>query len=130
MTSIFGMRNSGRRLGTMLCRFVLGVMVFAQVANASQSCVAPEMSPIMAFSQDKQDDHCHKGVNPNSCLQQANASDQSLDHAQTPVFATSSVAILVLPWATDCAVPGAVLTAASSPTTDPPPLIRFCSLQL
>src|SRR4051812_22138328 len=129
MTSIFGMRAS-RRLGTALCRFVLAVMVFAQVANASQSCVAPGMSPVMAFSQDQHDDHCHKGVNPNSCLQQANASDQSLDHAQTPVFAASSVAILVLLWDTDCAVAGAVLTAASSPTTDPPPLIRFCSLQL
>src|SRR3954468_13100733 len=127
MTRMVDMRGSGRRLVAVLCRFVLGVMVFAQIANASQSCVAPGMSPVMAFAHDKQDDHCHKGVNPNSCLQQANASDQSLDHAETPVFEASSIAILALLWDTDCAVAGSVLTAAKSPTTDPPPLIRFCS---
>jgi|tagenome__1003787_1003787.scaffolds.fasta_scaffold20619643_1 hypothetical protein len=125
------MRKGLRRSAITLCRLLLGIIMFAQVVDAVQACIAPGMSPVMAFVQHTHNDHCNKRPNPNSCLQQSTASDQTFDHTETPVFAASSVAILTLPWDSDCAIVGAILPVAPSPSAaDPPTAIRFCTLQL
>src|SRR3954470_3977059 len=99
------MNRSFRKSCLTLCRLLLGVMVFAQVANASLTCVVPNMSAVMAFAHSGQDDHCHKNVNPNSCLQQATAKDQSSGQAEALTFASSNVAVLVLPRQFDPVLP-------------------------
>jgi hypothetical protein len=125
------MRKGLRRSVITLCRLLLGIIVFAQVVDAVQACVVPGMSPVMAFVQHTHSDHCNKRPNPNSCLQQSTASDQASDHAETPVFTASSVAILLLPWDSGCATAGGILPVAPLPSAvDPPTTIRFCTLQL
>ena len=116
-------------LKTRVCRILLVVMVFAQITNTAQACMALEIT-VMAFSKTLHHDHCNKPVNPNSCLQQATSGDQSFSNAETPTFASVDVAVLILPSAFDAPLPS--FTDAKPPlhATDPPGLTRFCSLQL
>ena len=124
------MRSGFRHLGVALCRVLLGVMLFAQVINASHACVAPALSPAMAFAQSGDDGHCSNTINANSCLQQYTATDQSAGHAEVPVLASPDVAVLILPREAPVTVSQAVSAAVPHRATDPPPSIRFCSFQI
>ena len=122
--------NSGfRRLSVFVGRVLLGVMIFAQLVNAGQACIMPP-SPVMAFANADHSGECAKRVNPNSCLQQSIATDQSFGHAELPVLAMPDVVVLILPRALVATTPFIIATAVPHRSTDPPPSIRFCSFQL
>jgi hypothetical protein len=124
------MNSSFRRLSIALGRVLVGVMLFAQLVNAAQACVMAELSPVMAFGNTDHHSDCAKRVNPNSCLQQATATDQSFSHTELPVLGMPSVAGLTLPRAFIATTSYIVATAVPHRSTDPPPAIRFCSFQI
>lgn len=124
------MRSGFRHRCVVLCRVLLGVMLFGQVINGSHACVAPALSPAMAFAQSGDDGHCSNTINANSCLQQYTATDQSPSHADDSVLATADVAVLILPREVPATVSQAVSAAVPHRATDPPPSIRFCSFQI
>ena len=124
------MRSGFRHLCVALCRVLVGVMLFAQVINAAHACVAPALSPAMAFAHAGDDGPCSKTINANSCLQQYTATDQNLSHAEVPALAAPDVAVLTLPRESPATVVQGVAAAVPHRATDPPPSIRFCSFQL
>jgi hypothetical protein len=123
------MNNGFRRLSVAFVRMLLGVMLLAQVVNAGQACVMPP-SPVMAFANADHDSDCAKRVNPNSCLQQSIAADQSFGQAELPVLAMPDVAVLTLPREVVATASFVITTAVPHRSTDPPPSIRFCSFQI
>jgi len=123
------MNSRFRRLSVVLGRVLLGVMMFAQLVNAGEACVMPP-SPVMAFANADHDSDCAKRVNPNSCLQQSIATDQSVGHAELPVLGMPDVVVLILPHALIGTTSYIIATAVPQRSTDPPPSIRFCSFQL
>ena len=112
------------------CRVLIGALLFAQMANAAQVCIAPALSPAMAFAQTEQDSNCAKRINPNSCLQQSTATDQSFSHAELPVVGMPNVVVLTLPRALVATTSYVIAAALPHRSTDPPSSIRFCSFQL
>ena len=124
------MRSAFRHLCVALCRVLIGVMLFSQVINAATACIAPALSPAMAFAHVGDNSHCSKAINGNSCLQQYTATDQSPSHAEIPVLATPDVAVLTLPREAPATVVQGVSATVPHRATDPPPSIRFCSFQL
>jgi hypothetical protein len=112
-----------------LGRVLIGAMLFAQLVNAGQACIMP-LSPAMAFANADHGSECAKRVNPNSCLQQSIATDQSFGHAELPVLGMPDVAVLVLPRGLVATPSYVVATVVPHRSTDPPPSIRFCSFQL
>jgi hypothetical protein len=124
------MNNGFRRLSVALGRVLVGAMLFAQLVNAGQACVMPALSPVMAFADADHHSDCAKRVNPNSCLQQSTATDQSVGHAELPVLGMPNVAMLTLPRAFIATTSYIAATAVPHRSTDPPPAIRFCSFQI
>ena len=124
------MNNGFRRLSVALGRVLIGAMLFAQLVNAGQACVMPALSPVMAFANADHDSDCAKRVNPNSCLQQSTATDQSFGHAELPVLGMPDVVVLTLPRELVATTSYVVATAVPHRSTDPPLSIRFCSFQL
>ena len=123
------MNSRVRRRSVAFGRVVLGVMMFAQLVNAGQACVMPP-SPVMAFANADHDGDCAKRVNPNSCLQQSIATDQSFGQAELPVLVMPDVAVLTIPRTLVATTSYIIATAVPHRSTDPPPSIRFCSFQL
>ena len=124
------MNSRFRQLSVALGRVLIGAMLFAQMANAAQACIAPALSPAMAFAQADHDSSCAKRVNPNSCLQQSTATDQSFSQAEVPVLGMPNVVVLTLPRELVATTSYVVATALPHRSTDPPLSIRFCSFQL
>jgi hypothetical protein len=124
------MNSRFRRLSVALGRVLIGAMLFAQLVNAGQACIMPALSPVMAFANADHHSDCAKRVNPNSCLQQSIATDQSFSHAELPVLGMSNVAVLTLPPALVATPSCVVATMVPHRSTDPPGSIRFCSFQL
>ena len=123
------MNSRFRRLSVALGRVLIGAMLFAQMVNASHACVMPALSPAMAFASADHQSDCAKRVNPNSCLQQSTATDQSFSHAELPSLGMPSV-VVILPRAFIATTSNIVATAVPHRSTDPPPAIRFCSFQI
>lgn len=124
------MINGFRRLSVVLGRVLVGVMLFGHLVNAGQACVMSALSPVMAFANADHPIDCAKRVNPNSCLQQATANDQSVGHAEVPVLGMPNVAVLTLSRISVSATSFVVATVVPHRSTDPPPSIRFCSFQI
>ncbi|MBI3530223.1 MAG: hypothetical protein HY067_19930 [Betaproteobacteria bacterium] len=123
--------NSGfRQLSVALGRVLIGAMLFAQLVNAGQACIMPPLSPVMAFANADHHSHCAKRVNPNSCLQQSTATDQSFSQAELPVSGMPDVVVLTLPRELVATTSYIVATAVPHRSTDPPLSIRYCSFQL
>jgi len=118
------------RLSVALGRVLIGAMLFAQLVNAGQACVMPALSPAMAFANADQHGDCAQRVNPNSCLQQSTATDQSFSQAEFPVLGMPDVVVLTLPRELVATTSYVVATAVPHRSTDPPLSIRFCSFQL
>ncbi len=118
-----------RRTMRSLARFIVLMLLFGQSLSAALPCQMPDQKPAMAFS-DMSGMDCAQKANPNACLQQYVSADQSLNHVQVAFADMSQVAALTVPFALDRAVasPPPPVSLAHSP--DPPPSIRFCSLQL
>ena len=116
------------RRGT--CRLIAAAMLFAQAIGVAQACIEATQSPAMAFADANHEGGCDKTVNQNACLQQYVAGDQINVQIQAAVAEIPKLAVLIVPSAPD---PGTGLAeAACFPvrSPDPPPSIRFCSLQL
>ena len=124
------MNSRFRRRSVALGRVLIGAMLFAQLVNAGQACVVPVLSPAMAFAQADHDSNCAERVNPNSCLQQATATDQSFSQADLPALGMPNVAVITLPRELVVATSYVVATAVPHRSADPPLAIRFCSFQL
>ena len=124
------MNSRFRQLSVTLSRVLIGAMLFAQAVNAAQACVMPELSPAMAFAQSQHDIDCDNRVNPNSCLQQTTATDQSFSQAEVPVLGMPNVVVLTLPRELVATTSYVVATALPHRSTDPPLSFRFCSFQL
>ena len=124
------MNSRFRRLSVALGRVLVGAMLFAQLVNAGEACVMPALSPVMAFADADHHSDCAKRVNPNSCLQQSIATDQSFGQAELPVLGMPNVVVLTLPRELVAQTSYIVATAVPHRSTDPPPSIRFCSFQI
>ena len=118
-----------RRTSVAFARILLGVMLLAQLVNAGQACVMPP-SPVMAFAYADHDSDCAKRVNPNSCLQQSIATDQSFGPAELPVLGMPDVAVLTLPLEVVATASCLITSLVPHRSTDPPSSIRFCSFQI
>lgn len=112
------------------CRLIAAAMFFAQAIGVAQACVEATQSPAMAFADANHEGGCDKTLNQNACLQQYVAGDQINVEIQAAVVEIPRLAVLIIPSAPD---PGAELAEAAcfpARSPDPPPSIRFCSLQL
>src|SRR5256885_13759415 len=118
------MNGAIRRLAVALGRVLIGVMLCAQLANAGQACIMPP-SPVMAFANADHDSDCAKRVNPNSCLQQSIATDQSFGDPEVPVLGLPDVVVLLLPRVVTAASSYVVAAHVPHRSTDPPRSIRF-----
>ena len=123
------MNSKFRRLGVAIGRILVAALLFAQFVNAGQACTMP-VNPVMAFSSMDHDSDCAKRVNPNSCLQQSIATDQTTGHAELPVLGMPDVAVLIVPLQIVATTAYTVTTSVPHRSTDPPSSIRFCSFQI
>jgi hypothetical protein len=107
-----------------------GVLLFGQAVGISQACSTPSATPAMAFSDDMAGMDCANKVNPNACLQQCTAGDQSSSHVQIAVAEMPRLVVLTVATAfqSTASLSESVLSLAHS--SGPPPSIRFCSFQL
>jgi hypothetical protein len=105
-------------------------MFFAQAIGIAHACIEAAPSPTMAFTQTDHEGDCGKSVNQNACLQQCTAGDQSSAQVQVAVAAMPAIAVLTVPVAPDRGACPAITLASLAHSPDPPPSIRFCSLQL
>jgi hypothetical protein len=107
-------------------RLLAAALLFAQALTVAQACVEADARPAMAF----EESDCHRPANPNDCLQQCTAGDQSSSYAQVVVAGMPGLAVLTVPVARDHGTrpDPTVLFLAHSP--DPPTSIRFCSFQI
>jgi hypothetical protein len=118
-----------RRAMRSLARLIVLMLLFGQSLSAALPCQMPEHKPAMALDDMAGMDCAQKG-NPNSCLQQCTGADQSSNHVQVAFADLSQVAVLTVPVAVDRAVASQPPPVCLAHSPDPPPSIRFCSLQL
>ena len=118
-----------RRKTRSLTGLIILMLLFAQSLFAALPCQMPDEKPAMAFSDMAGMDCAEKG-NPNACLQQCTVADQNTTHVQVAVAAMPLLAALTIPVADREANPPAFPVVHSVHSPDPPPSIRFCSLQL
>jgi hypothetical protein len=123
------MSSINRRKTRSLTGLVILMLLFAQSLFAALPCQVPDRNPAMAFDDMAGMDCAQKG-NPNACLQQCVGGDQSASHVQFAVAPMPLLAALILPVADPQVIPPSFTVAHSVHSPDPPPSIRFCSLQL
>src|SRR5215210_3290753 len=124
------MRSRFSTFGIFVARLLVGAMLFSQLANAGQACIQPVLSPVMAFFSADHAPDCAKRVNPNSCLQQSTATDQSIGDAGPTVLGMPNVVVLIIPREAAATSFLEFVEAILHRSADPPCSIRFCSFQL
>jgi hypothetical protein len=105
------------------------MILFAQSLFAALPCEMQEPKPVMAFD-DMAGMDCAQKDNPNACLQQCTVADQSTNHVQVAVAPLQLGAALTVAIADGQPIPPTFSLVHSVHAPDPPPAIRFCSLQL
>ena len=116
-----------RRMLRHTARLLAAALLFAQALTVAQACVEPDARPAMAF----EELDCHRPANPNNCLQQCTAGDQSSSYAQVVVAGMPGLAVLTVPVVRDHGTrPTTVPVDFLAHSPDPPPSIRFCSFQI
>jgi hypothetical protein len=124
-----------RRLHSLLARLSIGLLLFAQAAAIAQACVGPEALPSMAFAEGPAAE-CHDAAptnphaNPNACLKNCTAGDQSTAQVPAAFAAMPATAVLTVPAQLESALVIARAEACELHSPDPPPSLRFCSFQL
>lgn len=114
-----------RRRYRFLALFLLAATLFGQAAQAVEVCLqAPAMAAKAVAAASMPD--CHEMSSKAACAVQAKSPDQGLAHATVAVFEAPSVAVLNVPLGLPTPLPAEPV----SPTAEPPPAIRFCSLRL
>lgn len=105
---------------------MIAVAAFVQFMGVAQACADLEFKASMVL----QSQDCHKPSNPNHCLQQCTAADQSSAVVQIALPGAMEVAVLQLPKLPPAG--GSRIYAESDipKAHDPPPILRFCSLLL
>lgn len=117
-----------RRLLRHTARLLAAAMLFAQALTVAQACVEADARPAMAF----EESDCHRPANPNNCLQQCTAGDQSSAYVQVAIAGMPAMAVLSVPAASDPGTRPTMVVAVDflAHPPDPPPSIRFCSFQI
>lgn len=116
-------------------RLLVGALLFAQGLAIAQTCME-EARPAMAFEESAlaesaiEESDCHQPANPNDCLQQCNAGDQSSAYIQVVVAGLPGFAVLTIPAASDHDIRHAPVLRFLAHSPDPPRSIRFCSFQI
>lgn len=115
-----------------LARLMLGLMLFAQGIVAANACVAPNASPVQAYSLSQDDGvvPCHETEipNANACLMHCDQTGQiSVDQHNTTVAAPVSVVAWLAPFPQIQHERPAISSEHAVPDTGPPIPIRFCS---
>jgi hypothetical protein len=105
------------------------MLLFAQSLSSALPCQMPDQKPAMAF-EDMSDMDCAQKGNPNGCLQQYTAADQSAGHVQVGVAEMPRLSGLVVPVAGCHAILRTAPAVCLAHSPDPPPSIRFCSFQI
>jgi hypothetical protein len=115
-----------QRQSRRLARVLIALAAFVQFMGVVQACADLEFKVSMAF----QSQDCHKPSNPNHCLQQCTAADQSSAVVQIALPSAMEVCVLQLP--EPLSAGGSRMYAESDipKAHDPPPILRFCSLLL
>lgn len=109
-----------------LCRVLIGLLLFAQAAFATQPCVTPGMSAAVAISAQGDDDCCTTTASTASlCVMKCTDSDKLSAHTPLPMLAAPPATALVLSLP---ARPAHVPVRYLHDSRDPPKTIRFCSL--
>ena len=106
------------------------MLLFAQAVGIAQACNTSAASVAMAFSDDMADMDCAMKVNPNACLQQCTAGDQSTGHAQIAVAEMPRMMVITVVAELESTAPLAEFAVDLAHSSDPPPSIRFCSFQI
>ncbi|TMH33734.1 MAG: hypothetical protein E6H58_07870 [Betaproteobacteria bacterium] len=126
-----------RRFMPLLCRALIGVMLFAQMAVAAHAC--PQMAASMSHQPEQMVDAADAASDPsdqpvsNACLEHCRHGQQSADHTSAPVLpAALLVGLYTLPAVIDAfdaararAAPDGGATAAP-----PPHAILHCCLRI
>lgn len=120
---------TNRHTKLLVTRSILALLLFAQSLYAVQPCAMPIHEPEMAFN-DMAGMDCGKMGSANNCLQQCQAGDQTAGHPQVVAAEMPALVVLRLPLAFESAVSVPQTATAIAHSPDPPPSIRFCSLQL
>lgn len=111
-------------------RLLVGALVFAQGLAIAQTCME-EARPVMAFEESAlEESDCHRPANPNDCLQQCTAGDQSSAYVQVIVAGPPGLPVLTVPAASDRDIRPTPMILSLAHSPDPPPSIRFCSFQI
>ena len=123
------MAFTNRRTHRPLSGFIILMLLFAQSLFAALPCAMAQPEPAMAFD-DMADMDCATKGNPNACLQQYTATDQSAGHVQIAVAEMPRTANLVVPIADCRLIMRNPLVDHFAHSPDPPASIRFCSFQI
>ena len=118
-----------RRKTRSLTGLVILMLLLALSLFAALPCQMPDSRAAMAFD-DMAGMDCAQKDNPNACLQQCTVADQSTNHVQVAVAPLALDAALTVAIADCQSVPQTFPLVHSFHSPDPPPSIRFCSLQL
>ena len=115
-----------------MVRWVLAVLMLAQLINVAQACLLEVARPAMAFAGAP----CEMGdpqrtMLPNACLAQCLQADQSTTADHTALPLVPNVAALIAPEpCVSARLRGLVSSLVCHGGTGPPPSIRFCSMLL
>lgn len=109
-----------------LARALIAVAAFVQFMGVVQACADLEFKASMAL----QSQDCHKPSNPNHCLQQCTAADQSSAVVQIALPGAMEVSVLQLPEPVPAGSSRIYAGNDIPKAHDPPPILRFCSLLL
>lgn len=120
-------KNSNRLLRALCC-LLMGVLLSAQAAFATQPCVKPGMSAARAVIS-QTDDDCHKFAVSDAGLCVVKCTDSDKLSAHTPLvvpLAPTTAILLPLP-SPDSTLAMVAMRSLVDPVRDPPKTIRFCS---
>lgn len=107
---------------------LVGTLLFAQAAFATQPCVTPGMSASSAVASQADDACCIAAASEASlCVMKCTDTDKLSAHTPLAVPPAPTDAILILSPLPDNALAAAASRGLIDPSQDPPKTIRFCS---
>jgi phospholipase/lecithinase/hemolysin len=115
-----------QRQSRRLARVLIALAAFVQFMGVVQACADLEFKVSMAF----QSQDCHKPSNPNHCLQQCTAADQSSAVVQIALPGAMEVSVLQLPNLPAAGRSRIYAENGIPKAHDPPPTLRFCTFLL
>jgi len=110
---------------------LVGTLLFAQAAFATQPCITPGMSAASAVASQADDACCAASASEASlCVMKCADTDKLSAYTPLVVPPAPTDAILILPSLPDNAPAATASRCLIDPSRDPPKTIRFCSFQI